>query len=131
MSAVPSAGVSRVLPAAAPAAGPRARAGGILRTRRAQLAVSVGAGLLALGLVGWGTLLAIAVIVGAGLLSRIYPHAVPSGPDVGGYAQHRLQYPLSYWNAFGALAAMGALLAGGLAADSHSPIPLRATAAAG
>ena len=38
----------------------------------------------------------------------------------------RLGYPLTYWNAYGALAAVGAVLAAGLGSDPHAPVPVRA-----
>jgi hypothetical protein len=45
-------------------------------------------------------------------------------------AGDRLAYPLTYWNASGALAALGLVLAAGLTADHSRPRPLRAAAAA-
>jgi O-antigen ligase len=66
----------------------------------------------------WGALTVCAVVAGAGLLSRLLPGVVEgSVSQVGTY---RLSYPLTYWNALGALAAMGALLALGLAANPRS-----------
>jgi hypothetical protein len=72
----------------------------------------------------WGVLGAVVVIVGAGLLTRLFPHLVgPSAPGVAGY---RLQYPISYWNGFGCLAAVGAVLSAGLCADTRTRGVLRA-----
>jgi len=76
--------------------------------------IAAGSGRLARQLV-WAVLATIVVIVGAGLLSRLYPDLVASPmapPDLGGY---RLSYPFGYWNAFGALAAVGTVLSLGLA----------------
>src|SRR6185503_14530510 len=85
------------------------------------------AGMFALGLVAvgsgryarhvvWGVLGAIVVVCGAGLLARLAPDLVSADPPppISGF---RLQDPVSYWNAFGALAATGTILALGLAAD--------------
>src|SRR4051812_12786797 len=77
-----------------------------------------GLGLLAAGsgrhaaLVGRVVLAVIVCIVGAGLIHG-------SGGD-------RLSYPLTYWNAFGALAAVGVVLAAGLGSDPRAPVPVRA-----
>ncbi len=94
-----------------------------------------GLGLVAAGsgrfsrLLVWGALGAVLVIVGAGLVSRLYPDLIGPVSDPGGLADYRLGYPLGYWNAFGALAAMGVVLALGLGADPRSPVPLRSLAA--
>ena len=72
---------------------------------------------------------AILFVVGAGLLSRIYPNLVPSPNLAAGFAGYRLNYPLSYWNAFGALAAAGTVLAFGLAADPRTRVGLRGASA--
>jgi hypothetical protein len=45
-------------------------------------------------------------------------------------AGDRLAYPLTYWNASGAFAALGLVLAAGLAADADRPAALRTAAAA-
>ena len=77
-----------------------------------------GLGLLAAGsgrhaaLVGRVVLAVIVVIAGAGLLH--------------GAAGDRLGYPLTYWNAYGALAAVGVVLAAGLGSDPRAPVPVRA-----
>jgi O-antigen ligase len=91
--------------------------------------VAAGSGRFARQLV-WAVLAAMLVVVGAGLLSRVYPELVPStlvGPEA---VRFRLAYPLSYWNAFGALAAAGTVLAFGLSADPRTRVPLRGVAAA-
>jgi hypothetical protein len=74
-------------------------------------------------------LLATAVAAaGYGLSERLVPWLVtlqrlPSAGD-------RLAQPLTYWNAQGALAALGVVLAAGLAADLARPAALRSAAAA-
>jgi len=93
-----------------------------------------GLGLLAVGSgrhARWvvrGVLVAVVVIAGAGLISRLEPGwvASPATTPLDGY---RLSYPLSYWNAFGGLAAFGGMLALGLSADPRSPVVLRALCA--
>lgn len=93
--------------------------------------IAAGSGRYARQLV-WGTLIAIAVIVGAGLLSRLYPDLVPGElPVLFGVPQYRLSYPLGYWNAYGALAGIGTVLAVGLAADIRSAVWMRALSAGG
>jgi hypothetical protein len=77
-----------------------------------------GLGLLAAGsgrhaaLLGRVVLAVIVVIATAGLL-----HGDPGD---------RLGYPLTYWNAYGALAAVGVVLAAGLGSDPRAPVPVRA-----
>ena len=77
----------------------------------------------------WSVLGVIVVLVGAGLLSRLQPDLVPTTIDPLIAAAYRLDYPLGYWNTFGALASMGAVLATGLAADARGSAVLRAVAA--
>lgn len=97
------------------------------------------AGILGLGLIAagsgrhsrhlaWMVLGVVAVVVGAALLSRLYPDVVAS-PTVGEFESYRLSYPLGYWNALGALAAIGVALASGLAADTRSHALARAVSA--
>src|SRR5205823_8077959 len=87
--------------------------------------LAVGSGRFGRHLV-WGVLVTSFVIVGAGLLSRIYPNILDGGGPTLPQAEARLAYPLGYWNAFGALAAFCTVLAVGLAADPRTPVPLRA-----
>ena len=95
-----------------------------------------GLGLLAAGsgryarAVVWGALGVIVVVVCAGLISRLYPDVIAAGDTVTTFDAYRLAYPLTYWNAFGALAAMGVVLAAGLAADPRQRAWGRAAAAA-
>jgi hypothetical protein len=91
-----------------------------------------GLGLVAAGsgrhaaLLGRVVLAVIVVIVGAGLLSRFAPHLVAPDPGVPGLTNNRLAYPLSYWNAYGALAAVGVVLAAGMGSDPRAPVVVRA-----
>ena len=55
----------------------------------------------------------IAVVATYGLAGRLFPDRVGSYDPI---ALYRLTYPVGYWNAFGILAAMGTLVALGLAA---------------
>lgn len=93
-------------------------------------------GLFALGLLAAGSgryvrwivpavLIAVFVVVGAGLLSRIAPDVLsaPGPTDVDAF---RLSYPLGYWNVFGGLAAFGVVLATGMSADPRSSVVGRA-----
>jgi hypothetical protein len=68
------------------------------------------------------------IVVGYGLLGRLVPdvlHVVPSS-SAGG----RLDQPLTYWNAMGALAAIGVTLCARLAGDATRAPWLRSAAAA-
>jgi hypothetical protein len=73
-----------------------------------------------------GVWLAITLVAGYGLLTRLFPERLGSIDDLAGYRQAQ---PLGYWNALGIFAAMGALLALGLAGRGRSAA-LRALAAA-
>src|SRR3954469_811723 len=64
-----------------------------------------------------GTLAAIFVASGYGLLTKLFPERLGAFDPV---AAHRLAEPLTYWNAAGLFAAMGALVALGFAARSQS-----------
>lgn len=76
----------------------------------------------------WTLLGVLFVVAGAGLLSRLQP-ALLSDPAISPPSfKERLNYPLGYWNGFGALAAVGVVLALGLAADVRSRAWLRAGA---
>ena len=69
------------------------------------------------------------VIVGYGLSERLLPGLVRL--DRTPNALGRLEQPLTYWNAMGAVAAIGAVLAVRLAGDHTRPVWLRAAGAAG
>jgi O-antigen ligase len=82
------------------------------------------------GRVAWvlrGVALGIVIVAGIGLLSRVLPEVWPIRP---GYADDRLSYPLTYWNAFGILAAIGTVLAFHLTASEREPPWARLAAAA-
>ena len=108
----------------------------VLDMQRAMLYVALFAlGLLAAGsgryarVLVWAMLAVIVVVAGAGLLSRLQPDLVTGHPEVPTLTDYRLAYPFGYWNAFGAMSAMGAVLALGLAADPRTWFGLRAVAA--
>ena len=104
-----------------------------------QLAL-VHVGMLGLGVVAagsgrysrhvvWAVLAVVATVACAGLVSRLYPDVLDPAAAFSRFAGYRLAYPFGYWNAFGALGAMGVVLAIGLASDLRSPAVLRALAA--
>ncbi|HEU4657642.1 MAG TPA: hypothetical protein VFR97_08965, partial [Capillimicrobium sp.] len=70
----------------------------------------------------------ILVVVGYGLAGRLLPGVVDAQGSVS--ANGRLDVPLTYWNAMGALAAMGIVLCARIAADALRPGAMRALAAA-
>ncbi len=72
-----------------------------------------------------GIWLALAVVSTYGLATRLFPDRIGTVDPI---ATYRLSDPVGYWNAFGILAAMGALLALGLAARS---VPIVRCLAAG
>src|SRR4051812_32503634 len=80
-------------------------------------------------LIVWGALAAVVVVVGAGLVSRFYPDLLADHAPQLSADEYRLGYPLGYWNAYGALAAIGGVLGLGLTGDPRSPVPARALAA--
>jgi hypothetical protein len=67
------------------------------------------------------------VVCGAGLVSRVLPHLLPTTANV---SVNRLSYPVTYWNALGLIATIGALLATGLACNDQESRWGRAIAAA-
>jgi hypothetical protein len=69
------------------------------------------------------------VVIGYGLLGRLLPDLVHVVPSVS--AGGRLDKPLTYWNAMGALAAIGVVLCARIAGDVTRPAWLRSAAAAG
>ncbi len=77
----------------------------------------------------WALLGVLFVVAGAGLLSRLAPALLSDHAVAPAFFKERLSYPLGYWNGFGALAAIGAVLALGLAADVRSRWWMRAGAA--
>jgi len=73
-------------------------------------------------------LLGISVVCGYALATRLLPGIVDSAP--GFQAGSRLDQPLTYWNALGALSAMGLVLAVHTAADARRAARLRLAGAA-
>lgn len=69
------------------------------------------------------------VVIGYGLAGRLVPGVIEQSASRTAFG--RLEQPLTYWNATGALAAIGLVLAARLAGDATRPAWLRAGAAAG
>ena len=69
------------------------------------------------------------IVIGYGLAGRLLPGLVHERATAS--AGGRLDQPLTYWNATGALAAMGFVLCARLAGDRTRPVALRCAAAAG
>lgn len=67
-------------------------------------------------------------VCGAGLLSRLLPHLWPTAPS---FANNRLSYPVTYWNALGLLAALMLLLCVHMTSDLREPRLVRILGAAG
>lgn len=67
-------------------------------------------------------------VVGYGLAGRVLPGLVHQAASVS--AAGRLEQPLTYWNAMGALAAIGLVLAARIAGTPARAAPVRAAAAA-
>ena len=78
----------------------------------------------------WGVLAVIIIVVGGGLLSRLRPDWVSEAEALTSLSGYRLGYPLTYWNSYGAMGAMGVILGAGLAGDPRTPLILRSLAAA-
>jgi len=107
----------------------------LLDMQRAMLYIALlGLGLLASNaalnarVLVWCLLAVTVVVAGAGLLSRVQPDMLQAPIDPFD-TSFRLAYPLGYWNALGAMASLGAVLALGLAADARGSTVLRAAAA--
>ncbi|MCW2968289.1 MAG: hypothetical protein JWM71_2061, partial [Solirubrobacteraceae bacterium] len=69
------------------------------------------------------------VVVGYGMAGRLLPGVIHLNRSFS--AGGRLEQPLTYWNAMGALAAIGFVLCLRLAGDPERPRPLRVLAAGG
>jgi O-antigen ligase len=74
-----------------------------------------------------GVVLGIVIVCGIGLVTRVLPELWPIRP---GFEDSRLSYPLTYWNAFGILAAFGTILAFHLSASEREPAVARVLGAA-
>ena len=100
-------------------------AGTVLEGLRVLFYVAVLAGLIAVlrrahvPLLLAATLTAIVLASGYGLVTRLFPERLGVFDPVAAY---RLEEPLTYWNALGVFAAMGALLALGFAARSQTVV---------
>jgi hypothetical protein len=68
------------------------------------------------------------IVIGYGVLGRTLPGLIDLKPSF--YAGGRLDQPLTYWNAMGALSAIGIALCARIAGDRLRPQPLRSLAAA-
>ena len=68
------------------------------------------------------------IVIGYGLSGRLLPGLITQHPQVS--AAGRLDQPLTYWNAVGALATIGVVLCARVAGDRERPAALRAAAAA-
>jgi hypothetical protein len=68
------------------------------------------------------------VVIGYGLSARLLPSLLTFARSTS--AQGRLEQPLTYWNAMGAVAAIGLVLAGHLAGDRTRPTVVRLVAVA-
>ncbi len=88
--------------------------------------LAAGSGRLA-GLLVRGALCVGLGVLAVGLVERLLPGAVEDAPALG----YRLSGPLTYWNAYGALGAVCAVLAAGLAAAPEGRPALRGAWAAG
>jgi len=73
-----------------------------------------------------GTLIGISAVCAYALATRLFPERLGTFDPLAGY---RLETPTGYWNGLGLLAAMGALLAAGLAARAERPWGRAAAAA--
>jgi hypothetical protein len=89
---------------------------GLLRLREVRRALEPA---LALGIV---------VVIGYGLTERLLPGVLDFARSLG--AGGRLEQPITYWNAEGALAAIGLVLCARLAGDGTRPAAIRSLAAA-
>jgi hypothetical protein len=69
----------------------------------------------------------VVIVIGYGLAGRLLPGLVEISRSTGSLG--RLEQPITYWNAEGALAAMGLALCARLAGDTTRPAPARALAA--
>jgi hypothetical protein len=69
------------------------------------------------------------IVIGYGLAGRLLPDLIDMVAS--SRADGRLEQPITYWNAEGALAAMGMVLCARLAGDASRPLWMRAAASAG
>ena len=74
-----------------------------------------------------GLALGFTVVAVIALVTRVLPDVWPISPNL---AEDRLSYPLTYWNALGLLAGLGAVLCLHLTSSLREPPPVRVLAAA-
>lgn len=74
-----------------------------------------------------GTALAIVVVCGSALVTRVLPSVWPLSYDS---ITTRLSYPITYWNALGLLAAVGVILCFGIGSDRRESRVMRVLGAA-
>jgi O-antigen ligase len=74
-----------------------------------------------------GIAVGIAIVCTVALTTRLLPRVWPIAAE---FANNRLSYPLTYWNALGLLAAIGVILALHLTATTREPRGVRVAAAA-
>ena len=74
-----------------------------------------------------GLALGIVVVCVCGLVTRVLPDV---WPIAAGFSDNRLSYPLTYWNAMGVLAAVGAILCFHLTCSRSEPRAVRVLGAA-
>lgn len=67
------------------------------------------------------------IVCAVGLTTRVAPDVWPIRPDI---QEGRLSYPLTYWNAFGLLAAIGLILSAHLTCSEREPRIVRVAGAA-
>ncbi len=74
-----------------------------------------------------GVALALVVVCGAGLASRVLPEVFPVEPGV---ATERLSFPITYWNVLGLLASFGLILCLHLTSSARERAAVKVAAAA-
>lgn len=77
----------------------------------------------------WAVLALVTVVCGAGLISRVLPSVISAAGTVSVFDDHRLAYPLTYWNSFGVMGVVGVLLGAGLSAEPRVSPAARGLAA--
>jgi O-antigen ligase len=73
-----------------------------------------------------GVVLAMVVVCGVALVTRLFPDAIDVAPNL---ARERLNYPITYWNALGLMAAIAIVFCGHFASSEREPAALRVIAA--
>jgi hypothetical protein len=73
-----------------------------------------------------GVLLAVCMVAGLALASRLLPSVIPTAPGV---EDDRLNYPITYWNTLGMILGLGCVLALHHTSDESEPKAVRVLAA--